>query len=43
MKDRMHDQGLDKLSRYGQDDLVQLAFAVEEKLPVLESVYHFLH
>src|SRR5829696_1918858 len=38
MKDRMHDQGLDKLSRYGQDDLVQLAFAVEETLPIMLKV-----
>jgi hypothetical protein len=43
MKDRMHDQGLDMLSVYGQDDLVQLVFAVEEILPLMESVYHLLH
>jgi hypothetical protein len=43
MKDRRHDQGLDMLSGYGQDDLVQLVSAVEEKLLVMEFVYHFLH
>lgn len=42
MKDIMHGQGLDTLSGYGQDDLVQLVFAVVEKLPQMESVYHFL-
>jgi hypothetical protein len=29
MKDRMHDQGLDMLSGYGQDDLLQLVSAVD--------------
>jgi hypothetical protein len=43
MKDRMYDQGLDMLSGYDQDDLLQLVFAVEEILPAMESVYHFLH
>ena len=32
MKDRTHDQDLDKLSRYDQDVLHQLAFVARETL-----------
>ena len=43
MKDRTHDQDLDKLSRYGQDVLHQLAFVAREMLAELESENYFLH
>jgi hypothetical protein len=43
MKDRMHVLDLDKLSTYGQDDLLQLAFVAIETLVELESENHFLH
>ncbi len=42
MKDRIDVLDLDKLSKYGQDDLSLLVFAVEEMLPVMEFDYHFL-
>ena len=35
------DQG--KLSKYGQDDLLQLIFAPKEKIAELESEGHFHH
>ena len=43
MKDRIHDQDLDKLSMYGQDDLHLLIFVARETLVELESEYHSLH
>ena len=43
MKDRTHVLDLDKLSTYGQDDLVQSASVVRETLVELESAYHSLH
>jgi hypothetical protein len=43
MKDRMHDQGLDMLSMYGQDDLFQSVFVVGETFAELALQNHFLH
>ena len=43
MKDRIHSPDWDKLSTYGQDDLLQLAFVARETLVELESENHFLH
>ena len=43
MKDRTHVLDLDKLSTYGQDDLIQSASVVKETLLELEFVYHSLH
>jgi hypothetical protein len=42
MKDRIDVLDLDKLSTYGQDDLLQLAFVAIETPAELESEYHFL-
>ena len=39
MKDRIHVLDLDMLLMYGLDDLLQLAFAGEEKLVELEFDY----
>ena len=41
-KDRMHDQGLDMLSKYDLDAVYLLAFAVKQMLAVVEFGYHFL-
>jgi hypothetical protein len=43
MKDRIDVLDWDKLSMYGQDDLLQLAFVARETLVELESENHFLH
>ncbi len=43
MKDRIDFLDWDKLSTYGQDDLLRLASVVRETLVELEFVYHFLH
>ena len=43
MKGRRRAPGWDKLSRYGQDNLLQLAFAGEEMLAELGFGYHFPH
>ena len=42
MKDRTHVLDWDKLSMYGQDDLLRSAFVVRETLAELESENHFL-
>ena len=42
MKDRIHVLDLDKLSTYGQDDLLQSVFVAREMLVELESENHFL-
>ena len=42
-KDRTHVLDLDKLSTYGQDDLIQSASVVRETIVELESAYHSLH
>ena len=42
MKDRIDVLDLDKLSAYGQDGLLQLAFAGEEMLVEQEPENHFL-
>jgi hypothetical protein len=41
MKDRTNILDWDKLSTYGQDDLLQLAFVARETLVELESENHF--
>ena len=41
MKDRMHVPDWDKLSTYGQDDLLQSVFAAGETLAELEFGNHF--
>ena len=43
MRDRIDVLDLDKLSKYGQDDLHQLVFVARETLVELESENHFLH
>ena len=42
MKDRTHVLDWDKLSMYGQDDLLRSAFVARETLVELESENHFL-
>jgi hypothetical protein len=42
MRDRIDVLDWDKLSRYGQDDLLPLAFVARERLVELESENHFL-
>jgi hypothetical protein len=42
MKDRIDVLDWDKLSGYGQDDSLQLAFVARETLVELESKNHFL-
>ena len=43
MKDRTHVLDWDKLSRYGQDDLLQSVFVAREMPVELESENRFLH
>ncbi len=43
MKDRTYVRDWDKLSTYGQDDLLQSVFVVRETLVELESENRFLH
>ena len=43
MKDRIHVLDWDKLSTYGQDDLLQSVFVAREMLVELESENRFLH
>jgi len=43
MKDKVYVQDLDKLSVYGQGDLVPLVFAAEEMLVELGFQSHFVH
>jgi hypothetical protein len=43
MKDRTHVLDWDKLSTYGQDDLLQSVFVAREMPVELESENHFLH
>jgi hypothetical protein len=40
--DKIYDQGLDMLSMYGQDDLLQSVFVAGETLVELESENHSL-
>ena len=43
MKDRIHVLNSDKLSMYGQDDLLQSVFVARETLVEQESENRFLH